>query len=389
MFYESTSLKPSISHDFFKLLSDMGILLRVYTQNIDGLEEIAGVPKKCIIEAHGSLQRAQCIKCHKILQSVSSSEELGMEPLKVIPLYQYIQSSLQRGKVPTCPRIVTTRKKSPPNSNNLTSGQKRTLDEACVVEDSPCTANYARVCGGVLKPGITFFGEKLNTRVGTTLAKDKQDVDLLLVMGTSLSVAPMSDVLGYFPQDISRILINKTMIQPRSKVQDLLFDTCLLGECDPIILQLVQRMKHIHQRDEKLHKNKTWGALLSSFCSHGYTEKSIMEGNPQCYAALSNHERRIRPIHLYNHPEERILLFPDCNRKIKDLPDTDAMNFFPDSQQVHESVYCNQCHVRVEGKGMKCSTCFDYDLCLSCYPQSHKDHFDGRHDFVLENIDIT
>lgn len=34
--------KPSTSHLFLKLLEDQSMLLRVYTQNIDGLEEYAG-----------------------------------------------------------------------------------------------------------------------------------------------------------------------------------------------------------------------------------------------------------------------------------------------------------------------------------------------------------
>ena len=44
------------------------------------------------------------------------------------------------------------------------------------------------LCCGVIKPDVTFFGEKLCDEVGCSLQKDSKLVDALLVMGTSLSV---------------------------------------------------------------------------------------------------------------------------------------------------------------------------------------------------------
>jgi NAD-dependent SIR2 family protein deacetylase len=44
------------------------------------------------------------------------------------------------------------------------------------------------LCGGVIKPNVTFFGEKLDNIVGRSLEKDYGKADALLVMGTSLSV---------------------------------------------------------------------------------------------------------------------------------------------------------------------------------------------------------
>jgi len=157
----------------------MDLLLRVYTQNIDGLEAIAGV--KHIIEAHGSLQRAVCLKCQKTMFSVESENSMDGEQTKFGTIYQYIQSSLQRSIVPSCPRSVPSRKKG-------LADRKRIKLTNAEEEDVPIVVESQRICGGVLKPGITFFGEKLDSRIGTTLEKDKDDVDLLLVIGTSLSV---------------------------------------------------------------------------------------------------------------------------------------------------------------------------------------------------------
>jgi NAD-dependent SIR2 family protein deacetylase len=44
------------------------------------------------------------------------------------------------------------------------------------------------LCGGVIKPSVTFFGEKLGNEVGRNLQRDLVHADALIVMGTSLSV---------------------------------------------------------------------------------------------------------------------------------------------------------------------------------------------------------
>jgi len=57
------TLAPTTTHKFFSLLHQKGILRRIYTQNIDALEVLAGVPPEKIIEAHGSFQSAYCTQC--------------------------------------------------------------------------------------------------------------------------------------------------------------------------------------------------------------------------------------------------------------------------------------------------------------------------------------
>jgi hypothetical protein len=45
---------PTPAHFLLRLLADRGLLLRVFTQNIDGLEQLAGVPPERVVAAHGS-----------------------------------------------------------------------------------------------------------------------------------------------------------------------------------------------------------------------------------------------------------------------------------------------------------------------------------------------
>ena len=54
--------RPTIAHSFIRLLSDKGLLLKLFTQNIDCLERKAGVPDDKIIEAHGSFAQQHCIE---------------------------------------------------------------------------------------------------------------------------------------------------------------------------------------------------------------------------------------------------------------------------------------------------------------------------------------
>jgi hypothetical protein len=49
--------RPTITHSFIRLLYEKGLLLKLFTQNIDCLEREAGVPEEYIVEAHGSFAR--------------------------------------------------------------------------------------------------------------------------------------------------------------------------------------------------------------------------------------------------------------------------------------------------------------------------------------------
>lgn len=45
------------------------------------------------------------------------------------------------------------------------------------------------------QPDITFFGEKLADDFENALENDRDKVDLLIVIGTSLKVSPVSEIL--------------------------------------------------------------------------------------------------------------------------------------------------------------------------------------------------
>lgn len=52
---------------------------------------------------------------------------------------------------------------------------------------------------GVIKPDITFFGERLPASINRAVDADSRVADLVLVMGTSLKVAPVSKIIQRMP----------------------------------------------------------------------------------------------------------------------------------------------------------------------------------------------
>lgn len=76
--------RPTLFHSFLKVLEEKKILRRVYTQNIDTLEEIAGVDAQKVVYAHGSFAENHCIDCHA---------EMDKEDLKVI---------MENNEIPKC-----------------------------------------------------------------------------------------------------------------------------------------------------------------------------------------------------------------------------------------------------------------------------------------------
>lgn len=184
--------KPTPCHYFIKLLHDKGLLLRHYTQNIDTLERIAGIPDEKLVEAHGTFHKNHCIDCHR---------EYGME---------WAKEQIFADSVPTCDR-----------------------------------------CNGIVKPDIVFFGEDLPSKFYTLPEKDFNECDLLIIMGTSLEVQPFASLVGRPDKKCVRLLINRDAVG-RSSHFDFLYgssslkygkkgnkrDVACLGDCDDGAQQL-------------------------------------------------------------------------------------------------------------------------------------------------------
>jgi len=126
--------KPNAAHIALAELEELGLLSAVITQNIDNLHQIAGSSR--VLELHGHLREAVCIRCHRTV----SAEGL---------LPEYMLS----GHVP-----------------------------------------YCEACGGALKPAAVFMGEPLPMEVFAEAERESQACDVMLVVGSSLTIVPAANL---------------------------------------------------------------------------------------------------------------------------------------------------------------------------------------------------
>ena len=52
------SFRPTATHFFMRMLHEKGLLARCFTQNIDSLESLAGLPTDAVVAAHGNFDSA-------------------------------------------------------------------------------------------------------------------------------------------------------------------------------------------------------------------------------------------------------------------------------------------------------------------------------------------
>ncbi|CAJ2505047.1 Uu.00g124410.m01.CDS01 [Anthostomella pinea] len=215
----------SPTHAFIALLQNKGKLLTNYSQNIDNIEANAGILPEKLVQCHGSFATASCQKCHYKVPGDA------------------IFADVKAGKIPRCEKCITavrTKKAQPKlkrkRSSNGTSRKTRRLEDWEEDDDDEDDGQYDIPSTGVMKPDITFFGEALPDEFEKRLVKhDRDAVDLVIVIGTSLKVAPVSEVVPYLPAHIPQIYISRT---PVSHIN---FDIDLLGDCDVIVAELCRR----------------------------------------------------------------------------------------------------------------------------------------------------
>lgn len=184
--------KWSPTHEFIRLLQDKNKLLTNYTQNIDNVEAHAGIRKEKLIQCHGSWATATCRKCkHNI-----PGEEL-------FPAI--------RAQTPAeCAKCIRALAEQNPGlkRKRVSNGKKKRRNAG--EYDSDSDEAYDIPQPGIMKPDITFFGEALPQEFFHRLEnEDKTKVDLVIVMGTSMKVAPVSEIPNFFPKDVPHIYINR------------------------------------------------------------------------------------------------------------------------------------------------------------------------------------
>ncbi|VDL98664.1 unnamed protein product [Schistocephalus solidus] len=225
--------KPSLAHWFISLLERKGKLLRNYTQNIDTLEQQAGISR--IIQCHGSFATATCTTCS---YRVSGDT---------------IRDSILSQTVPRCPKCCPSPPIARPNGKagqlSPISAGAASADESttgpgvptpvltrCLRSRGPIRPPLEVSSAGVMKPDIVFFGEGLPPEFHSSLAEDTKQTDLVIVMGSSLKVRPVSHIPFSIPVSVPQVLINRESLSSHT------FDVELLGDCDVVLDELCSRL---------------------------------------------------------------------------------------------------------------------------------------------------
>jgi NAD-dependent deacetylase len=141
--------EPNAAHRAVAGLERAGVPVRVITQNVDGLHQLAGMPARKVLELHGTARTVVCTGC----QAKAPMED-----------------ALAR----------------------VAAGE----------EDPPCLE-----CGGILKSATVMFGERLDPAVlGEAIAITKA-CQVFIAVGTSLQVQPAAGLAGLAADHGARLII--------------------------------------------------------------------------------------------------------------------------------------------------------------------------------------
>ncbi|TIA95976.1 hypothetical protein E3P94_03875 [Wallemia ichthyophaga] len=185
-----TRFSPGPAHKFVK---DSDTLLRNYTQNIDSLERKAGVD--LLLECHGTFAFLECLRCGEMYNT--DVAPLDVSDDAVITFFDTKNEDIPYLK----PTIVSIQLKISKRTHELQ----------------------------------TFFGEDVHSDYEQRVLDDSQATDLILVLGTSMSVAPISEFISHIPHKVPIVVINKTPIKGLEPD----------GDIDSIVLEIHSKLDKI------------------------------------------------------------------------------------------------------------------------------------------------
>ncbi|MFP3040597.1 NAD-dependent deacetylase [Treponema primitia] len=151
--YNVHEREPSIVHKTLARLEQKGFLKSLITQNVDLLHQKGG--SKRVIEIHGSPSVHYCLHCSDLSRVETLAAAGAGLPEKDGDLMGFDEAAavVKAGELPRCKK-----------------------------------------CGEVLKPAITFFGEALPVLALQSAESEASRADLMLVLGTTLTVYPAAAI---------------------------------------------------------------------------------------------------------------------------------------------------------------------------------------------------
>ena len=164
---------PNAGHRAIALLEQRGHLSAVVTQNIDGLHQAAGHAPQKVIEVHGTVHWSRCWGCDDRR-----------------PMTQML--------------------------DRVRAGEE---DPAC------------ELCGGVIKSDTVLFGQSLVPQVIEAAMLAAERCDLILAVGSTLSVFPAANVVPRAKSAGARVII----VNGEPTRMDRFADVVLLGQLSSLL----------------------------------------------------------------------------------------------------------------------------------------------------------
>jgi NAD-dependent SIR2 family protein deacetylase len=201
-----SSYAPTRTHHFLAMMRDRRLVRRVFTQNIDSLERLAGLDADSIVAAHGNFDTATCIRTKKQVP-IDDVERAVKGEMTWQALHE--KHDVQR-----------------------------------------------------VKPDIVFFGEALPRRFSQQSREDMPTCDLLIIIGTSLQVHPFAGLVEDVPDTTPRFLINRDRVRGPFQFRDdgNGRDVFIQGDADSVIEVVA---KELGWRDELLERHAKGKAKVS------------------------------------------------------------------------------------------------------------------------------
>ena len=153
---------PNSAHLGLSQLEKAGFLKAIITQNIDGLHQKSGTSH--VIEVHGTMNTLSCLSCRR-----------------TYPSRQFQEIFIEHGELPTCPD-----------------------------------------CQRILKPDIVLFEEALPDDAWAEAHQAASRADLMLVIGSSLTVMPACRLPDTALMNGARLIINNLSATPLDGYADVI-----------------------------------------------------------------------------------------------------------------------------------------------------------------------
>ena len=157
--------RPNAAHAALARLEARGTVRQVVTQNVDGLHQRAG--SRRVLDLHGRLDVVECLTCGARVR----------------------REDLQRLLAAWNPSFAGRRPAQSAGPGDAVDGEVRPDG------DTPIAGSLDRFhipdcpeCGGILKPGVVFFGENVPRARVVAAENALEEADALLVVGSSLTV---------------------------------------------------------------------------------------------------------------------------------------------------------------------------------------------------------